>query len=259
MALKENWWGLIPFIIGVLMAFGFKILRDSPPQAGLLSVLGQKTNVRVDGWTLLFKPFGIKVIDIVLFDTVKVDFTIPIENITCVDLGIVDGIVSLSISPGKTGNELRKYDNVGQLEGVKLQLNDILEVAVQQIAEMEGHTTHYMTTKGVEIGLKLKERVEAKNANDHDESDDKRGLGIEIHKLQIKLKKNPAIVAAEQQTLVTDVMNARITKRLAYYRKENANPMPSAQEVRRELLEEDRNGQGLIKEVRGGAVNVNQT
>lgn len=259
MALNQIWIGIIPFVGGLLMATGFKILSESPREVGLISVLGKKTDIKVEGLVLTFTPFGWKIVDVVVFKMVRKDIEFPITNIVCHDKGIISGTVSLSISPGESGQDLKDFDDSDQLKGVEQQLNDIILVGVQRIADIPEHTAHYMTTRRVEIGKELKRIIEGKISGDSTEDDDQRNLGIKIHKLQINLVKDKRVIDAEQQSLVTDVMNTRIQKRLEFYREKGETPLPSAAKIRADLLEEDRNSQGLIKEVRGGGINVNET
>lgn len=258
MGIFGNLWGIIPFILGLLILNGFRILKESPRQVGLLSFLGVKTDIKVEGLIFTFTPFGWKILDVVIFEMRKEDMPFAIDRVTCNDGGVVTGTVSMSISPDdSTGDDLKDFDDIGQKEGVKRQLDDILEVGVQKIAD--GNTSQYMTTKGVEMGKTLRNMIEGKSGNDSDDNDDKRKLGIKIYKLQIKLFKTKEVIEAEQQTLVTDSINQRIEKRLKFYKSEKVSPLPSAREIRAEILEEDRNAKGNIKEVRGGGINVNET
>lgn len=244
-----NWWGIVPFTIGTLMTLGFKTLNDSPREVGVISFFGKKTTHKVEGLTLLFHPFGFKIVSIVVLEMRKVDMTFKIDRITCSDGGVVTGEASLSISPGKSGQDLKDFDDAGQIEGIRKQLDDILEISVQAIAERPTSTSAYMTTKGREIGQELLTEIEGSNGNDTD-IDDSRKLGIKIHKLQIKLFKDQKVIDAEQRSLVTVSMNERIQKRVDYYK--TLGTIISPQDARKELIEEDMNSDGRLQEIRGG-------
>jgi hypothetical protein len=254
MALNLMLIGVIPFIIGCLMTSGLMTLNPSPREVGIISFLGKKTDCVVEGLVLLFKPFGWKIVDVVVIVMRKVDETIPIDRVTCSDDAVVTGNVSISISPDdSSGETLKQYDDAGQLEGIIKQIDDMLLTGVQKIAKNSGRDSTRMISEGVEIGKELQEIVEgvAGIGRDSNTLDDTRGLGFKINKLQIKLRKTDEVIEAEQRSVQTDIMHTRIKKRIKYY-EEKRETVPSIADIRNQLMEEDRNTSGLIKEIRGG-------
>ena len=253
LALFNQVWGLVPFFLGVLMAFGFKELDDSPRQVGLISFCGIKTPCIVEGLTLIFKPFGLKIVDVVVFDATQQDLTFDV-SVTCCDDGIVSGKVSLSYKPNTTvGTQLIKYDNIGGTpEKLKAQLDDIVETACQTIADCNTTEAMVRDSRGLGITIWSLIRGSIGDPTDTNDLDDTTGLGIETIKLQAKLAKSSRVSEAEQKALATAVMEKRIAQRFAAHRLWGTSPMPSAATVRENLMEEDRNADGQITEIRGG-------
>lgn len=265
--------GFILLAISGWIATGFDYPKPSPKQVWLLTIFGQKTTVRSYGLTLLLPPF----IDKVEISLLKVDHDFPLtKQVVCTRRGsstsveeknpsiegYIDGIVSVSIVPDdqddpytvpKTewksgGQKLRDYDNVGQIEGVKKQLDDVLTAWIQEVADTKSIDMLWMETNGPAIayfirthlvGLKdvkpptdkklhIPEDVKITGiANAH--INDARGLGVTFPKFNVVLKPSDqkvidarnrvAIEEAQRssQIMNTRTMNEKIIERATLY------------------------------------------
>lgn len=202
MSFFGNLFGLIPMILGAYVATGFKILNDSPREVGIISFLGVKKEWKVEGLTLLFKPFNIwKIVDVVIIDMQQKDIELDeISNIRCSDNGTVSGKISLTIKPDESddppGRHNRKsgvqklidYDNAGQETGVRSQLNDIALAWIQEKAKRNNSID--MSVNGINIGRYILSRmmgVDSHEGEENSDIDDARGLGVEIKKSPLKI------------------------------------------------------------------------
>ncbi len=250
LAYNQNLWGLIPMAMAVLMTSGFRTLSASPREIGLIVFLGKKTTWVVEGITLLFNPFGWKIVDVVILGMRKEDKNFDVKEITCNDKGVVTGSVSISFTPDeRSGEALKLYDDAGQAAGIVQQIDDILVAGCQYVANQ--YNANQMAANSDEINKKLFDFVRGRTSGDTNDLDDFRGLGIVVNKLQIKFRKTKEVIGADQKSLETDIMNGRIEKRIKFY-SDNSQTPPSIEEIRKQLIEEDMNADGRVQEIRGG-------
>jgi hypothetical protein len=270
MAASSNWWGMLPFLLGAYLAMGFRILKDSPRQAGLISVLGKKTSTKVEGLTLVFEPFGWRVISVVIFEIRKIDIpNFEVKNIRCSDGVIVSGIVDMQVMiDTSTGEQLKSFDDIGGAEGLTVLLPGMFETALQEVAAgIQGDQNNpprdsdYMVKQvalvrqSVLAKLKLEEKRKKNQVLDLDRTDDCRETGCYAFKCVINLTKPANVQSAEQMSAVTRAMNARIEARMELYKSYRTNPsdpLPSVAEVRKELVGEDVGDKGLYQIIEGG-------
>ncbi len=291
LALLGNLWGIIPLTLGIVMTKGFKELQKTPRTIGLISFFSRKTTTKVEGLILLLDIFGIEVVGVVEFNMVKKDLNFDIPQVTSKGVdnskgdtlggGTLSGKVEIGITPDENdngeisgGEKLKKYDDSGREDGIKALMESIVLSATQEVCKER--SPDYNATQGYELGKELKRILEGYNIDgtrDIDSHDDIRSFGAKIVTCVLKLQKDAKVVAADQKKLVSEVMNTRIMNRRGFYQEEitrlkalrasdptiEVPKLPNDQAIRLELLEEDRNAEGKITEVRGGGVNVNKT
>ncbi|MEK7184789.1 MAG: SPFH domain-containing protein [Patescibacteria group bacterium] len=272
MALSNNYWGMIPFGLAGLMASGFTTLKSSPREVGVIALFGSRTETMVDGkgvlggLVLLFKPWFFNVVDIIRFEIVQTDYTIPITSLKCQNNAVVTGTVSIAFKPNDiSAEQLSKFDDAGRVEGIKQQLNEMIIANLQEkiknlpVDEVVGNTST--------LGTDLAKSLNGTNGNSSDTNhyDDISGLGIIITKLQPKLEKDKKAVEADQRVQQTKAMNTRIENRKAYLitngslSEEDSKKSATIDKIRKQLLTEDLHNDKQVKVVRGGGMNVNDT
>jgi hypothetical protein len=281
--------GFVVFAIGAVMASGFRILSPSPREIGLITFLGQKTDWKVEGLTLLLDQLGIDLIGVVVFKMRKTEKKFPITSIRCNDGVRMKGEVAISIMPDdeddehKTGTEkLRDFDDIGHEEGFFDQIEQILTTALQSIVEdgitnpatgevvvkKKDCTYRWVETHPTAIAAELLRRIKANRPQgDTDELDDSRGLGAKFLKIQVPLTPiNKAVINADEDATVerlqrkaevrdTLTINKQVKERMKMYERmgvPNPNPVDCRQEIVFERLAKDKK----VDIVQGGR-NVN--
>src|SRR3989344_3614542 len=249
LAINHNLWGLIPFALGVVIAFGFAQTEPSPRKIGIITVFGEKKPWKVEGLTLLLRFGPIKIVDMVLIPMRQEDFDFKgLENIRCNDGIIISGKGSISVKPdedddppgtpdGKTGaQKLIDYDDAGQMKGTEPLLDDMVRSWVQHIANSPDptHDSIWMATHSIEIGNDICERISGKDVPglDNPDLDDARGLGLKIKKIQMNLHRPPNVVKADEEIIESRVMEKRIRERMT-------SSGLSFNEARAQLIEEE--------------------
>ena len=245
---------------------GFKELNPSPKTVGIITWLSKKTEYTVEGWTLLCDQFGASIVGVVQINMRKVDKDFTVEKVRCVDGIRMTGKVSISFHPDS--KSLRDYDDIGQEAGFIAQVDDILVTGSQAIAD--GKDYIYMETQSVEIGRVLKERIESfRPAGDNDASDDTRGLGVVLDKVQAKFwpisdkviiaDEDPAIEGrqrtaelAENKTIEQQMLARRQTYVDNAKTKEEVAAIPSLKACREEIIEERLAREGKVVGNRSG-------
>lgn len=249
------------------MATGFSYPTASPKKVWLLTVFGQKTDIRTYGLTLLLPPL----VDKVEIPLLKVDHDFKLTKpVVCTIKGCssktakgrqiegyVDGVISVSMvaddkddpttvlsTEWKSGGQkLRDFDNVGGMNGVKSQLDDILTTWIQHIADHNSVDMLWMETHGLEIGNIILQYLVGLKAGELKKSlppvprnikkirritsnmTNARGLGVKFTKFEVNLKpsdskvidaRNRYAVEEAQRTselLNTETMNENIRRR----------------------------------------------
>lgn len=271
LALDGNYWGLIPFSLAGLIASGFTTLKDSPREVGVISFLGARTDIMIDGkgplkgLVLLFKPLGLIIVDIIRFEAKQHDHDIPISSLRCSINGVVTGSVSITFTPDTSNAfSLGFYDDAGREKGVREQLNEITISNLQDI--VKDSPVDDVVSQTSKLGKELLDRMEGIDDTIH--SDDIRNMGIKIKKLVLKLSKDKKSEEADQRVQQSKAMQTRIEERLKFTK--NSGAISAAQllnpdtvkeildQIRKDLLEEDRSNDKLISETRGGRnLNIN--
>lgn len=236
LALFNGWlmWGLLILIPGGLIASGFRILSpgegDQPRQVGLITVLGQRTQYKVEGLTLACDQLGFNLVGITIIRIKKFEKAFPIKSVRCFDNIRLEGLVSLSVVPDEKDDDERvpKADrqtgadklwdwfDIGSEEGYFNQVNDILVVGLQEIVggdDLEGterqedRTYKWAETHPTAIQYKLLKRIKAhRPTGDNDELDDTRGLGGKIKKIQVTLTPiNKKVVEADEDRVIEEL------------------------------------------------------
>lgn len=288
--------GLAPLIMGGLMFQGFRTPDPSPRRVWLITFFGQKTKTKVENLVLLLDWLPIRIIGIVEFLMVKVDHDFPLKKpIRCSDGAYVYGFVSVSMLPDEKddpptaiqwksgGEKLQDFDNAGQMDGVKKQLDDILTAWIQEFGDK--HDSEWMERNGLQIANELRPRVEGLQGTDNGNNsalDDTRGLGVTFTKFQIILNPSDKIIDARNDLKVeeaqqkaelfeTQTVNKQINERMAIYARPikdadgtvlvPAEPPPTRTEARnmvfQERLEKDGKVQLIINDKGINLVNVN--
>jgi hypothetical protein len=189
--------------------------------------------------------------------------------------GTLKGKVELGIIPNAdSGSYLKKYDDAGRDKGIKTLTEGIVISLLQEICTGKNFTVDECVTKSATLAKLLRHRLEGFDDNgnrDNDSTDDITEFGLRIVTCVVKLQKEVVVVQADQNSLITNIMNDRIKARREFYQNEidrlkilqkqdttvQVPTLPHDQEIRRELLEEDRNTAGNIREIRGGGSNIN--
>lgn len=280
--------GVIPLVLGVFMLRGFKVISAGDPRkAGLITFLGKRQDdTPVEGLVLLLDYLPIEIVGVIEFEMRKEDREIPIESIRCADNIRMGGKVSISMSPDI--KFLGKFDDAGKMNGVFKQVDDQIITGLQEIARKNNH--EWMEDNTLAIGHQLMERINkftynARKRNDPhiEERDlaDMCGLGIEINKLQVKLKPNsPEIIKASESRVLeeldrkgqeydTETINKQVRVRYEMYLEQwildnssgqiPTTPRPTLENCRKEIFDErlDKHDK-YTKMVNEGGVNVNQ-
>ena len=99
-------WGLFFLLAGILMLFGFKKIPAVPPNIGLVTCWGERTDLtKREGWRLL-APYFPFLYDVILIDMTKKNKTFVFEKIRCV----VSANVKTDASPN--GNIVRSGGSI---------------------------------------------------------------------------------------------------------------------------------------------------
>lgn len=287
--------GFIWIGLGAFLSAGFRQLNPSPREVGLITILGRKSDIKVEGITLVLDQFGINIFGLVVFNMVLVQKQIEIASVRCADgirlkSGDENGVSGFSLAWIPDEDDLINYDNAGQENGVYETVRGIIIVGTQQIVSrgIPGVVLPNPTPQQIEAGVekltwKWFESNPTKVANylakmikanrppgDEDSSDDTRGLGIIIKKLNtplIPVKGN--VIDADENTQVelsereaeladTETINKQVAARIQFYKDkgiEKPDPVQCRAEVFRERLAKD----GKVQVIDGNGKNVNVT
>ncbi len=255
-------WGLVPFVLGGLMASRIEILKASPRQVGIIAAFGEKKNIMVEGAVIIFNPFGLKVLDVVVIEMRQKEMSFPVKNLNCSGGGVLEGEISISVIADKSDvKRLHQFDDVGQMEGLEKQLGGVAQSSLQRIGSVR--ESPFMITRSDLISKDLKLIMMGEQSSlgaDTTEMDDAQGFGIIIKKVEVRLNEAKSVIEAKQRRAVTVTINERIETRLQFLLTKgllvvDINPT-LIEEIRKNLMEEDRNADKLIQENRGGR-NVN--
>ncbi len=145
---KNPFWGLGISIalIGIFVLQGTRKIPAQPPNKGILTFLGKRTNVVIDeGWH--FFPFFPWLYGIILIDVSKKERDIPAESVRTPDLAELKIPISITWTPSyedtkdangnvifKGGDDLKEFLNSGGEKGVNAILEDIIRERLREWA-----------------------------------------------------------------------------------------------------------------------------
>lgn len=284
-----SWWGLPVLIPAALLSSGFRILSPgkdgNPREVGLLSFLGNRLDYVVEGLTLVCDQFGFDLVGLTTIQVKKFEFEFRVESVRCAGGVRVGGPIKLSVIPDvSTAQSGWDWYDIGQSVGFCQQAEQIADVGTQQIVACSDDRTYkWVESHPVQIALELLQRivkikplgggtdasiVGRPEDSDEDESDDTRGLGCKIAKLQVSLKPlDPKVVTADEdrevelaqrlaETEDTKTINGQVQERIDFY-KRNGLPNPDPVMCRAEVVYERAMKYGIVKVVSGGGKNLN--
>lgn len=208
MVFDGNWWGAIPFIIGLGILKGLKLLPASPYTLGVSTLFGDKVPYLARGFAFTFEPFGFPIIGVVEIKAVQKNVDVKNLNIQVICKDGVTVVVkgSTLIRPREDGESLISLDNVGGLDGAADQLRDLLLPWTQVFATKNG--SHKFITQQIHIKDKILEGLRGGNPDGilTTDFDDIGKLGIEITKFALEFERDPKVTDAEN--------NLHIVKRI---------------------------------------------
>lgn len=267
--------GFIPLVLGGLMTLGFKTISGSEPrEMGLVTFLGKRTDITVEGLTLLLSIFGVEIIGVATFNMQQEDMDFPIESIRASDKVRMKGSVSISLVPDE--GHLGKFDDAKQMKGIKALIDDMLPVWIATYATgdaaagIPGKTHAELETNPKEIGRFLVEKLSNISPSDGD-LNDLEGLGVKIRKMSVKLKPiNEDLIKAGEDSVVemlqrdaeikdTETINKQTAMRHALYKATMpADKVPSVAACREEVMFERLAKDKKVTIIQGGKnVNLN--
>jgi len=266
-----NYWGFIPFVIGMLLTKGFRTLSGSNPrEIGLITFLGKRTTVTVEGLTLLLDWLPIEIVGVAVFNMQQEDKDFPIENIRSSDNVRMKGTVSISFVPDV--GHLDKFDDAKQMEGVKALIDDMLPVWLQKLARgteaNENHDYTWLESHPREMGEYLRNKLENTDPHDRD-AVDIANLGVTIIKFSAKLTPSSAkIIATDEDITVealqrkaeladSETVDLQAEQRHDRYVVRMGAAAPTLKECRDEIIDERLMKEGKVTYTRGNQQNVN--
>ncbi len=253
--------GFLWLLGGSFLMCGFRMLKPSPRQVGLVTILGQKTDMCVEGISLLLDQFGLNIFSMVVFEMRKVETLIKIDSARCADgvyvkSGKEGGEEGISFAWMPNSKELRDFDDAGQEAGVTRQTNGIIVSGIKKIVAegipgvvtKEDCTYKWVISNPSLIAKELIRIIESGGVTDTDTSDDTRGLGIIVTKLQVPLvPMNEAIIKADEDMVMeelkrkgqlkdTETINQQVKLKIDFYvsqgiKREKIDPMKIRDEV----------------------------
>ncbi len=263
MLLQVNLWGLVPFVLGGIMMQGIKGPVSKPTKkVWLLTFFGKQTDTVVEGLTMVLDWLPIDVVGFIEVDMAQIDHDFILKKkIRCLDNVYMSGSVSVSMKPNKAN--LQGFLSIGEIEGAKKQLDDLLTVWVQVFAKDK--TSAEMEIAGEEMINKLLKLISGLPTPDTDPDshvDDTRGFGLEFPKFQvvlnlpdevIKTRNNRLTELAEREAELedTETINQQIIKRMSI------DKSLSAKEARQQIFDEKvLKADKYTKIVNEGGVNI---
>lgn len=249
MAYYQNLWCFIPLILGGLMFKGFKIATPSPKKVWLITFFGKKTSTVIRNWPVLVLDWiPLKPVGYIEFELLKRDHDFPMKKpIRCSDGGYIEGIISTSLVANDSGGQrLSDFDDIGRMDGVISQLDDILTSWVQEIANE--HDSKWMETQGIQIIDMLLPRITGEQGTTsgsvNNQFDDTRGFGITVTKFQplfrppekvIDARNKKRVEEAERDAEVyeTQTINQQVELRYRFYKGKKTK-----KECREEIFDE---------------------
>lgn len=202
-------WGWLTLTIGTSILISFRKLSPAPREVGVLTVLGVRTNIMVEGITLVWDPFGIEIVGLQRFVIKQYTKEFPVDSARCSDGVRVRGKAAISFFPDcSSASTLWQYYDAGESEGVFEQIDEIVVVGIQEIVDGAddgvGRTYRWVETHPTKIAAELLVRIRShRPISDSDELDDTRGLGIRIKKLQAPLTPiNAEVIKADEDKVV---------------------------------------------------------
>lgn len=218
----QRWIGFIPLTMGGLLCLGFRQLKASPVEVGIITVFGDKVPVVVDeGLTLLLDwlPFDIIGIIIIEAETKNEDFKDRVSA-RCSDGATVTGTVSVTFRPDyddddpavvanpmSAGEKLILYANSGQRKGVIEQLDDIIVDCVKEIARKDGHTPdghtyEWMSSNPGEIAKILRAKLCDIPPDSTSALGSAKRMGIKIINIQVELIPSDKVSKTDEDKVV---------------------------------------------------------
>jgi hypothetical protein len=224
--------GFIPLTLGALLCLGFKELKPSPLETGIITVLGKKVPVLVKGWVLLLDWLPIDIIGVVVIigRTFSKDFKEADRIIArCFDGTTVTGSVSITLVPDMEddpvgtidwmsgGDKMILYDDNGQEEGVLRQVADMIVDHIKEIAKLPGHDYKWMVSEVVMIDESLKVRLQGKPHDTMLALGNLRTMGVKFVNVQTNLVASKAVQDADEDKAIEDLQRASEAKNTKTY------------------------------------------
>jgi hypothetical protein len=268
-------WGFIPLILGGLMIKGFRELSPADPrEIGLITFLGKRTTITVEGLTFLLDWLPIEIVGVAVFSMQQEDMDFDIKSVRSSDNVRMKGTVSISFIPDK--NNLDKFDDAKQMKGIEALIDDMLPVWIQNYAQNDqsngpklGHDYAWLETRPKEVGKYLREKLENKDTTDGDTLD-LADLGVLIKKFSVSLSPiSTKIVDAGEDTVVellqrnaekedTKTVTEQAENRHEAYVKKMGSKAPTLRECREEIMFERLAKDKKVTIIQGGKnVNLN--
>ena len=218
--------GFFFLLIAGLLCLGFKELKPSPLQIGIITVFGIKQPITVKGQTLVLDWLPINIIGVIPVEarTVNLKFTDGVRA-RCADGATVTGEISITYVPIQTGNNPILYDDIGQEKGVNEMLKDLAVDHIKEIARKDtthtpkGHGYEWMTTNPQIISLLLTERLLGKSPMvGMNALGDTRTMGIKITTIKIDLIPSDSIRDTDEDNVKEDLQKKAEKKDLETFR-----------------------------------------
>jgi len=279
---KVSFWGLVPFIAGFSIMQGFKGPVSKPNRKiWMLTFFGKQTTTIVESFSLILDWLPFDVIGYNEIDMKKVNKDFELKKpILCSDKAYVICTISVSMMPddkddpletlnGKTrGEKLRDFLNIGKMDGIIEQLDQLIPAGVQRFAIAKRKTSEEMEVSNEEIAKDLLDRLTGKQTPDtdiSDELDDTRGFGIRFTKFQPVIQPPPKVVEARNDRMVelaqreAEMEDIMTTDKLTKERMKTDTKL-SAKEARDQVFDEKALKAGAYKKVVNvGGLNVTNT
>ncbi len=238
-------------IVG-LITLNIRILEDSPRTVGVISFLGKRTPYTQEGLVFLLKP----IVDVIEFPIKIEEKPYELKSVQC-KVGAIEGKFEVGIKPdASSGTTLGEFDDAGRYDGALKLIDDAIRAALQET--VADRTVDEVVRRQHQLQGDVLAKACGRIRGDSNETNDLRGLGFVITKFNLSLIKDKKTIEAEQKALSADALASRVLARIAAIKKMNEGvepskqqPIPSFEQARKDILEEQRTDDGLIQEFRG--------
>lgn len=216
MAYFQNLFGFVLVLLGGLMSLGFKSLKPSPREVGIITFFGVKKPIIVEGLTLVLNwPFDIVDVVVIVVQEKNIDYKgDKAIRFVCKDYVSLAGNLSITVGPDYTddpagtigwmsgGQKIIRFDDSGGWDGITDQLREIMR---DHLATIASGKRYFEMQQGVsEITLNLRSRLTTRTINGSNSVGTTLTMGIKIINVQCNFESSKKLEAAGESGAIED-------------------------------------------------------